>query len=140
MSNHVFKTSLDESIYGNGSVKYILSEFSNDHLSIAEYKNLQVEHIFAKDPNYDTTPYGFSDDYDYEKNRIGNLGLLEQNINSGLGNLPPINKVSGYLTSGITDTQNLAGVIQKGSFSKINVDNRRQKIIEFCIERFKTDN
>lgn len=140
MSNHVFKTSLDESIYGNGSVKYILSEFSNDHLSITEYKNLQVEHIFAKDPNYDTTPYGFSDDYDYEKNRIGNLGLLEQNINSGLGNLPPINKVSGYLTSGITDTQNLAGVIQKGSFSKINVDNRRQKIIEFCIERFKTDN
>lgn len=139
MNNHVFRTYLDGDIYTNGSVRYILSEFTNDNLSIAEYKTLQVEHIFAKEPNYDTSTYGFSDDYDYEKNRIGNLGLLEQNINIGLGNLPPINKVSGYLKSGITNTQNLAGAIQQGHFTKTNVDNRRQEIIEFCIERFKTD-
>jgi len=30
--------------------------------------------------------YGFSEDYDYEKNRIGNLGLLEYWLNEGLSN------------------------------------------------------
>lgn len=140
MNNHVFRTYLDGDIYNNGSVKYILSEFTKDNFSIADYKDLHVEHIFAKEPNYEATSYGFSDDYDYEKNRLGNLGLLEQSVNIGLGNLPPINKVSGYLTSGVTNTRNLAGVIQQGNFTKTNIDNRRQEIIDFCLERFKTEN
>lgn len=139
VNNHVFRTYLDGDIYNNGSVRYILSEFNKNNLSISEYKNLQVEHIFAKEPNYETSTYGFSDDFDYEKNRIGNLCLLEQSLNIGLSNLPPINKVSGYLTSSVTDTRNLAGEIQLGHFTKMNIDNRRQEIIEFCIERFKTD-
>ena len=46
-------------------------------------------------------------------------------------------KVNGYLNSQITETRNLAGEIQKGNFSKTNVDNRREKIVEFCIKRFK---
>jgi|SRR5690554_657948 len=140
MNNHVFRTYLDGDIYNNGSVKYILSEFTKDNFSIADYKDLHVEHIFAKEPNYEATSYGFSDDYDYEKNRLGNLGLLEQSVNIGLGNLPPINKVSGYLTSSVTNTRNLAGVIQQGNFTKTNIDNRRQEIIDFCLERFKTEN
>ena len=131
---------LPEVQFNNGSVKYILSEFTKDNFSIADYKDLHVEHIFAKEPNYEATSYGFSDDYDYEKNRLGNLGLLEQSVNIGLGNLPPINKVSGYLTSSVTNTRNLAGVIQQGNFTKTNIDNRRQEIIDFCLERFKTEN
>lgn len=51
--------------------------------------------------------------------------------------MPPINKVSGYLKSYITETRDLAGEIQKGNFSKINVDNRRKLIVDFCIKRFK---
>ncbi len=137
VNNHVFGTYLEGEIYGNGSVKYILSEFSNDNHDIATYKDFQVEHVFSKDPNYEATSYGFADDYDYEKNRLGNLGLLEKNLNIGLGNLPPINKVGGYLNSTNTDIRNLAGEIQKGHFNKVNVDNRRKIIIDFCISRFK---
>ncbi len=136
VNNHVFGTYLDSAIYGNGAVKYILSEFNGEHQDIAVYKDLQVEHIFSKEPNFEASSYGFADDYDYEKNRFGNLGLLEQKLNKGLGNLPPVNKVSGYLNSVINDTRNLAGEIQKGNYSKQNVDDRRQRIIDFCIERF----
>lgn len=140
VNNHVFRTYLDSAIYGNGAVKYILSEFSKDNTNISTYKDLQVEHIFSKEPNYETTSYGFADDYNYEKNRLGNLGLLEQFLNKGLSNLPPINKVTGYLNSVITDTRNLAGEIQKGGFTKQNVDDRRKQIIDFCIDRFKLNN
>ena len=137
VSNHVFRNYMDNEIYGNGAVKYILYEYNKDTLTYEVYKHLQVEHIFSKEPNFDTTAYGFTEDYGYEKNRIGNLGLLEQSLNEGLGNLPPINKVDGYLKSKITKTRYLAGEIQKGSFSKTNVDNIRKKIIPFCIDRFK---
>jgi len=136
VNNHVFSNYMNNAIYGNGAVKYILSEYDGDSLTYEDYKDLQVEHIFSKEPNFDTDTYGFTEDYNYEKNRIGNLGLLEQSLNKGLGNLPPINKVSGYLNSKITETRDLAGEIQKGGFSKINVDNRREKIVDFCIKRF----
>lgn len=137
VNNHVFGTYLDGAIYGNGAVKYILSEYSNDNHDIATYKDFQVEHVFSKEPNYDATSYGFADDYDYEKNRLGNLGLLEKSLNIGLGNLPPINKVGGYLNSTNTEIRNLAGEIQKGHFNKSNVDERRKTIVDFCITRFK---
>lgn len=137
VNNHVLGTYLDGALYGNGAVKYILSEYSKDSFDIDTYKSFQIEHIFSKDPNFEASSYGFADDYDYEKNRIGNLGLLEQGLNAGLGNLPPINKVSGYLNSIVTETRNLAGEIQKGNYSKDNVDIRRKTIIDFCIDRFK---
>ncbi len=137
VNNHVFETYLDGSIYGNGAVKYILSEYSNEDHDITTYKDFQVEHVFSKEPNYDVISYGFTDDYDYEKNRLGNLGLLEKSLNIGLGNLPPINKVSGYLNSTNIEIRNLAGEIQKGHFNKISVDDRRETIKEFCTTRFK---
>jgi hypothetical protein len=139
VNNHVFRTYLEGAIYANGAVKYILSEYSNGNHNIEIYKDYQVEHIFSKDPNYDTTSYGFADDYDYEKNRLGNLSLLEKGLNIGLGNLPPINKVNGYLKSTNTEIRNLAGQIQKGNFDKLSVDSRRNDIIEFSITRFNLD-
>ena len=99
----------------------------------------QVEHIFSKEPNFEPSSYGFAEDYDYEKNRLGNLGLLESGINKGIGNSAPINKVAGYLKSSVSDIRNLAGEIQQGNFSKNNVDIRRDKIIEFCVTRFKVN-
>lgn len=67
VNNHVLGTYLDGAWYGNGAVKYILSEFSNDAFTIDSYKSFQIEHIFSKDPNFDATSYGFVEDYDYEK-------------------------------------------------------------------------
>jgi hypothetical protein len=137
MNDHVFRTYLDNDIYRNHAVKYILSEYSNDNPDIDTYMDLTVEHIFSEDPNYDPSSYGFDEDYNYEKNRLGNLTLLEQKLNKGIGNDPPKNKVQAYLKSIILDTQNIAGEIQKGKFSKDNVDIRRKNIIDYCVKRFK---
>jgi hypothetical protein len=137
MNDHFFRTYLDNDIYRNHAVKFILSEYSNDNPNIDIYNDLTVEHIFSEDPNYDPSCYGFDEDYDYEKNRLGNLTLLEQKYNKGIGNNPPKNKVSSYLKSVISDTQNIAGEIQKGKYSKNNVDGRRKMIIDYCIKRFK---
>jgi uncharacterized protein with ParB-like and HNH nuclease domain len=137
MSNHVFRSYLEADIYGNGAVKYILSEYSKDNLSIENYSDLTVEHIFSDEPNYEPSSYGFDENYDYEKNRIGNLTLLEPKLNKGIGNDPPKNKVSAYLKSNINSTRILAGEIQKGNFNKKNIDERQKNIIDFCIKRFK---
>jgi len=139
VNDHVFRTYLDSEMYENGAVKYILAEFNNDEIDINTYKDLQVEHIFSRDPNFDVSAFGFKEDYDYEKNRIGNLGLLESLLNEGLFNFPPKNKVSGYIKSKILNTRNLAGIIEKENYSKQNVDDRRKLIIDFSIDRFGMD-
>jgi len=135
MNDHSFRKYLDVDIYRNHAVKYILSEYSNDNPDIDTYMNLTIEHIFSEDPNYKPSSYGFDEDYEYEKNRLGNLTLLEQELNKG--NDSPKNKVPSYLKSIVSDTQNIAGEIQKGKFSKDNVDTRRKDIINYCVKRFK---
>lgn len=139
MNDTNLRKHLEANVYQNGAVKYILSEYSNDNLNIESYMDLQVEHIFSAKPNFEPSSYNFEDDYDYEKNRLGNLGLLEGGINKGIGNSAPINKVVGYLKSDVSDTRKLAGEIQQGNFSKTNVDIRRERIIEFCVTRFKIE-
>jgi uncharacterized protein with ParB-like and HNH nuclease domain len=138
MGDHTFKTYLGENIYGNGSVKYILEELNNEKITYSFYKSLQVEHIFSRDPNFDVSTYGFDETYDYEKNRIGNLSLIEESLNksSSVRNNPPINKVSGYLKSNVKIMRDIAGIINAGDFDKEKVDIRREEIIRFCIERF----
>ena len=137
MNDNNLRKHLGVDVYQNGAVKYILSEYSNDNLNIENYMDLQVEHIFSAKPNFEPNSYDFEDDYDYEKNRLGNLGLLEGKINKRIGNSAPINKVSGYLESDVSDTKKLAGEIQQGNFTKTNVDIRRERLIEFCVTRFK---
>jgi uncharacterized protein with ParB-like and HNH nuclease domain len=137
VNDHVLSTYLDGALASNGAVRYILLEYFSGVFDYKTYKEFQIEHIFSKNPNFDPADYGFAEDYSYERDRIGNLALLEEGINKGLGNMPPINKVSGYLTSKCTEIRNVAGEIQNGNFSKTSVDSRRKKIIDFCIERFK---
>ena len=138
MGDHTFKTYLGENIYENRAVKYILGELNNETLTYSTYKSLQVEHIFSLEPNFDTSTYGFDETYDYEKNRIGNLSLIEESLNksSSVRNNPPINKVDGYLKSNIRIMRDLAGIINADNFGKESVDLRREEIIDFCITRF----
>ena len=136
VNNHVFGTYLDDALAGNGAVKYLLTEFSNANLQYTAYKDLQVEHIFSRNPNFDVKVYLFGDDYDYEKNKIGNLTLLESELNDGLSNQAPINKVTGYLQSSIGATRELGGAISGSEFNRLSVEERQQRIIDFCIQRF----
>lgn len=137
MNDYNFKNYLNINLYGNGGIKYILSEYQREILDVEAYKNLQVEHIFSKDPNFEPNEYGFDEDYGYEKNRIGNLTLLEQGLNIGIGNVAPIHKVLGYLNSAIKETRDIGGEIQLGGFNKLNVDRRGERIIDYCLERYR---
>jgi len=137
MSDHVFRNYLDADIYGNGAVRYLLSERDEGTFSIDEYRDFQVEHIFSKDPQFDVVEFGFEDDYDYEKNRLGNLTLLEARLNGRVGNVSPPNKVSGYIESRFETTRNLAGKIQASGIRKEDVDARREELIQYCLDRFK---
>ncbi|MFA6201403.1 MAG: DUF262 domain-containing HNH endonuclease family protein [Bacteroidales bacterium] len=136
MSDHVFRNYLDADIYGNGAVKYILAEYEGGNISLQKYSTLQIEHIFSSEPEFEVGSFEFEEDYGYEKNRFGNLILLEEKINKSIGNFAPINKVNGYLQSEIESTRNMAGIIQYGDFKKQDVDLRRNKLIEFCLSRF----
>lgn len=137
MSDHVFRNYLDADIYGNGAVRYLLAERDGGTFLIDEYRDFQVEHIFSKDPQFDVVEFGFEDDYDYEKNRLGNLTLLEGRLNERVGNVAPSSKVSGYIESGFETTRNLAGKIQHTGLRKEDVDARREGIIQYCLERFR---
>jgi uncharacterized protein with ParB-like and HNH nuclease domain len=136
MNDFNFKNYLSNDIFRNSAVKYILSEYAMNNMTVESYNALQVEHIFSGDPNFEPHSYGFDEGYDFEKDRIGNLALLEENLNKGLGNAAPIQKVNGYLKSAVNETRNLAGEIQAGNFAKDNVDRRREFIIDFCLKRF----
>ncbi|WP_375723621.1 DUF262 domain-containing HNH endonuclease family protein [Arcobacter sp. KX21116] len=144
-----FKYSLSENIYGNNAIKYILLKHNNSLNSkkitlFKDFNNLQVEHIFPQGSDsgvtFDVTSFGFDDseDYEYTKDTIGNLTLLEKNLNSGkeVSDLTPDEKVSGYLKSKVTETNLLASEIDKNSFQKVNVESRSKKIIEFCLKNF----
>jgi hypothetical protein len=137
MSDHVFRNYLDADIYGNGALKYILSEYDGGTFSIEDFRDFQVEHIFSKDPQFDVAEFGFEDEYDYEKNRLGNLTLLEGRLNGRIGNVAPPNKVSGYLESSFEMTRNLAGRIQSSGLRKEDVDARREELITYCLDRFR---
>lgn len=137
MSDHVFRNYLDADIYGNGAVRYLLAERDAGTFSIEEYRDFQVEHIFSKDPQFDVVEFGFEDDYDYEKNRLGNLTLLEGRLNERVGNVAPSGKVSGYMESRFETTRNLAGKIQASGLRKKDVDARREELIQYCLERFR---
>jgi len=137
MNDYSFKNYLDTDVYGNNAVKYILMEYNNENIDLDTYRFLQIEHIFSENTNFNVSDYGFSDDYDYEKDRIGNLLLLEQNINQSIQDSPPINKVEGYLGSSIQNTRNIGGKINDGGFDRSSIDIRTNEIIEFCLKKFK---
>lgn len=140
VNDYNFKQYLDGAIYNNGALKYILVEHTHENITSDKYKDLTIERIFCQEPNFDVSSYGFKiEDYDYEKNRLGNLCLLESSSNKD--NDPPLSKISTYINSSIVEIQNLAGEIQKQqlNFNKNSVDKRREAFIGYCLKRFKIE-
>ncbi|MPL89721.1 hypothetical protein SDC9_35763 [bioreactor metagenome] len=138
MNNGNFEYSLKNPIYGSNAVKYILLKYINQSIKFIEYENLQIEHIFAKETNFEVTDFNFDDIEDYKQviNKIGNLLLLEEGLNKGkdVSNLVPKQKIYGYLKSNISNTREFAGYIEKNGFDKNKLEDRNQKIISFCLE------
>ena len=53
-----------------------------------------------------------------------------------MSDLTPDEKVAGYLKSKVIETNLLAGKIDKDGFDKSNIENRKNEIIDFCLENF----
>jgi hypothetical protein len=150
MNDGNFKYDLDRDIYGNKAIKYILFKYNNSFNSqkiinmVSIYNSLQIEHIFPhggeQDVKFDVTSFGFEDmsNYDYIKDELGNLLLLEKSLNAGkdVSDLIPSQKVHGYLKSDIWETLQMAGDIDKNGFDKNKIEERTKKIIDFCLKEF----
>jgi uncharacterized protein with ParB-like and HNH nuclease domain len=144
MNDGNFAYYLDDAIYGNNAIKYILLKYKNNRVPFDEYQNLQIEHIFPEGGesgvSFAVGEFGFEDtaDYDYTKNTIGNLMLLEKILNASkeVSNLTPKEKVNGYLKSKIDETKQMAGAIDKDGFDKNKIESRTKDIIDFCLKQF----
>lgn len=118
--------------------KYNLNEFKQE-LSLEEFRNLQVEHIFSVNPNFTIKQYGFGrhETYNLEISKIGNLTILEKVINKDINNIAPIDKLEGYQKSNINLNSKLLGIIHK--FNKDSIANRTEELISFFKKEFYTN-
>lgn len=149
MNDGYFKYYLDGKIYGNNAVKYILLKYNNyvsnqNLISFDEYQNLQIEHIFPQGGEngvtFEVKEFEFKDKQDYNdtKDKLGNLILLEKELNQGkeVSDLTPKEKINGYLKSKIKGTNQIAGDMDKNGFNKKNLEYRNEQIINFCLIKF----
>lgn len=105
-------------------------------LSIDEFRNIQVEHIFSVSPNFAIKQYGFGkhETYDLEIAKLGNLTILEKALNKEVNNVAPIEKLTGYQKSSININGQLMGVL--GNFNKEAIGKRTNDLINFFIKQF----
>ena len=97
------------------------------------------EHIFAQNPKPTFPSYGFSNEEEYFANidRLGNLCLLEANLNKQSQNKLINQKKQYYQKSNIKLTKQLGFDIDNKEFNKSDIDMRTQDIINFCLIRWQ---
>jgi hypothetical protein len=112
-----------------------LKEHDQD-LSLEEFRDIQVEHIFSRNPNFTISQYGFERDetYKLEIARLGNLTVLEKDINKDVNNVAPVDKIQGYQTSKILLSNGLIGSLS--NFDRKGIDDRTSAIVSFFMEEF----
>ena len=121
-------------------VRYMLYEYNKEkyeqELTLGEYRNLQVEHIFSVNPNFDTKTYGFEriEIYASKISLIGNLTILEKGLNSKVGNICPIDKTDGYQESKLQINSHLMANLDK--FTQGYIEQRNTDLINFTKSRF----
>ncbi|WP_292995912.1 DUF262 domain-containing HNH endonuclease family protein [Nitrosomonas sp.] len=112
--------------------------------SIAELRKIMdndptIEHILSQNPNFKPRAYGFKNEEDFEeyKNLLGNLTLLEKNINSSIKNYDLVEKLSGYSKSKFKMTSIFATSLSTTrSFKKTDLLNRGQQLVEDFAKRW----
>ena len=121
-------------------VRYLLYKYNikteKQDLSLDDFRNLQVEHIFSVNPNFNIKQYGFgkTETYDLEISKLGNLSILEKAINKEVNNVAPIDKLNGYQKSKVAINTKLLGEIK--TFNKEAIQNRSEMLITFFKSEF----
>ena len=145
MSDPLFQHYLSQSIYDNPATKFILWEYEKykdpnfNECDYNLYTNCQKEHIFAQNPRPTFPSYGFSNEEEYFANidRLGNLCLLETELNRQCQNKLIEQKAQYYQRSNIPRTGQLGFDIDNNGFNRFNIDEITRNIIEFCLKRWR---
>ena len=113
--------------------KYVDAYRANDSqgfAEIAEYMKSanEIEHIMPVRCE-NISLYGINDreEYDIQKNALGNLTLLEKTINASIQNDSYDNKLLAYNNSKYYITKSLSGLVDVGGKTKINEMNKKLK-------------
>jgi len=131
--------------YRNPAIKYILWELENNNepsfndSNYDFYSQLEVDHIFPRETTLGFPAYGFQDqeDYNVNKDRLGNLCLLESDLNKKAGQDTLANKFRYYQQSLVPGTRALGFMIQNRIFTKDDIENREAQIEAFCVARWR---
>ena len=102
-----------------------------------------TEHILPQEPSFGIRAYGFRSKEEYMENihRIGNLTLLESNVNSLCSNQSVEIKVDNerfYRASSYQMTQSLAahGATRTPAFSLDDINSRGAELAKFCVQQW----
>ncbi|MFZ6801876.1 DUF262 domain-containing protein [Undibacterium sp. Di24W] len=98
-----------------------------------------IEHILSQTPKFKPRSFGFKDDDDFEtnKNLIGNLTILEKKINSSIQNDDLVEKIVGYSKSAFKITSIFATEFSiTKSFKKTDLEKRGQALVDDFVKRW----
>lgn len=121
-------------------VRYLIYKYNfkvyQQELSLEEFRNIQIEHIFSVNPNFSIKQYGFysHETYAFEISKLGNLTILEKQINKDVNNLAPLDKLAGYQRSKFSLNNRFLGGLTE--FNKKEIENRTKVLIDFFMNEF----
>lgn len=147
---------LNAPIYGNSMLNYILWQYE-DSIQISGYnsgtvkiENEQIEHISPQTPT-DGVPlesgYELNEQGQYPENyykyihSIGNLVIISGSHNSSIGNVKFKNKLNSYDENPLLKQQKeiktfISGTKDEPKWDSDAIQRRRDRIIQYCIERW----
>jgi len=148
MPKEEFQAHLFSWIFGNRALNHIFINYC-EHLQNEEYKiselkelinkNPNIEHVLSQTPTFAPRTMGFKnkeDFIDYE-HTLGNLTILERNLNSSIQNKSSIDKVETYSKSLFSMTKIIGSEIDTmKKFTKSELNQRTKQIAEYCLERW----
>jgi uncharacterized protein with ParB-like and HNH nuclease domain len=158
-SDFRFKEYLDNPIYGNKTLNYILWQYeesiqnSGYHVANTKISNEQIEHISPQTPTdgnsiesgYEVNEQGeYPEGYDKYIHSIGNLVLISGSHNSSIKNVKFQSKLDSYKSNPLLNQQAeiytfASGTEDKPIWDRRAIEKRKQKLKDFCIKRWSFD-
>ncbi|MDR6968834.1 uncharacterized protein with ParB-like and HNH nuclease domain [Flavobacterium arsenatis] len=151
MSKPNFVNYLNGYIYGNRALPHIFIDYS-EHLSGTEFTmeelkkiandrrfNPTIEHILSQKPKFTLKSHGFKSTEEYleYEDSLGNLCVLEKNLNSGAQNKSTFEKVTVYDKSIFKMTKNISSQISiNREFKKKDIEERTELIADYLVKKW----
>lgn len=149
MSKEQFNASLSVNIYPNNALPYIFVDYCEtireNKYTLEELQKIvltipTIEHVLSQTPDFKPESLGFEDMEDFVsyEHRLGNLSILEKNLNSAIQKKVPLLKVGlGYDKSCFEMTNKLASYItSKQTFAKQDIIDRTNELKDYCVKRW----